>query len=539
MLRLDRPQVRTAVALAAIVPVVAVPNAEAPFAGFAPGDASHLGRLLALHLASAVGLLVFHQHIGRAALDWLAAGLPAWVHLEGFPAPLAVFAFVVPATVLVATGSLHRRIVVVAHAIALTILGAAGWIFHYFATPVVPAAIALGITWTLGIPAAVAAAGVVRRWPAAVPVAALLWPLTEWIRGSVMSPPLPGLTVPTAVADTALTQAIQLLGEFGMSYVVSGFALGCAVAWTRVSGRARTGVAVGALAASALVGSLPASSPASDAATRVCAVPDPDRLKRSVPAFDGGRGAAVSAIARRAEARGCAITVFPEYSLELHERDLLSREEGIHRSARSDDGVLVGGVYSMTRNERGQPVDTRNVVCQLHRDGGPNFRCSDPLDKLVFAPFGEVALFHDSPLLAGLGARLSKVATGETYHGVDARRTGGVVDAGGFLLGGAICWEILVPDIFGRRDLTAGDIALLVVPSDLDGFGSSRAAIEQFRRAARLHARRMRAPLVFASTHDPFLVDASGERVEPVHRERFLAVWDVELAPAPSGGERL
>jgi hypothetical protein len=69
----------------------------------------------------------------------------------------------------------------------------------------------------------------------------------------------------------------------------------------------------------------------------------------------------------------------------------------------------------------------------------------------------------------------------------------------------------------------------LAVVSDLDGFGDSLAAIDLFRRAATLHAISLDAPLLFASTNDPFLVLRSGRLAKPVHEEDFVVAWEIAL----------
>jgi len=520
-------RLRLALAMLAVASVVAVPNATGPIGGSAPGDASQLLRLIAVHAAAALGLALFHRRAAPAALDWLAVCLPAWSHLGGFPAQLALVAFAPLAAALLRAASLEHRILLGALSAATQILGAAGWIFHYFVAPTLPATVALAVSWGVWIPACLGAAALLARSPLWLPVAAACWPASEWLRATASSPPLPGLFLSHAISDTALARIAASTGELGLSWLASLVAFAAALAWQRSPARARPAVAALVVAASGSMSLGGDVQPPGPGAARVCSVEDPHRSERRSAPFGGGDGAAISAIAARAvNELHCDVTVFPEYSLELHERSVLTREQGRHRPP---EPVLVGGVYSMTRDARRRPLHTRNVVCRMHRDGGDRFACSDPLDKLVFAPFGEAALFHDSPLLAGIGRWMSQQATGETYFGVEARRTQGVVEAGRFALAGSICWEILLPDIFGQRGIEPGDASLLVVPSDLDGFGGSFEAIEQFRRAGRVHARRLRTPLLFASTHGAFALDARGAEVQPVHREPFIVAYELAL----------
>ena len=147
----------------------------------------------------------------------------------------------------------------------------------------------------------------------------------------------------------------------------------------------------------------------------------------------------------------------------------------------------------------------------------------------------QVRLFGDArrrlSLLAALGARLSRQATGAKFTRLTSVQSVGLLPIGGGRRAGvAICWEILVPHVFERRGAAGpGSVALLAVPSDLGGFGRSLAAIEQLRRAATLHAVSLGAPLVLASTNDPLLVTASGRLAVPVHRDAFVTAWEISL----------
>ncbi len=216
--------------------------------------------------------------------------------------------------------------------------------------------------------------------------------------------------------------------------------------------------------------------------------------------------------------------MLPAYSLEL---DPSALSQGGLEATRP---ALLGGAYATLRGDSGRSKQVRNVLCPL-RENGKSYTCNDPLDKLVFAPFGEAALFYDSAWLAPIGRWLTEQATGGRYENLVTHRHQGNLRVGDLRIGASICWEILVPGIFQRRGLVAGDTDLLVVPSDLNGFGGSREGVEQFRRASRLHALRLRAPLVFASTHGAFVVDREGRELPRVASESFLAVWDV---PHPS-----
>lgn len=514
-----------ALALGGLLAVAALPNAPA-VGGVPAGDASLWLRLGGCQLVAALALAALHRRPGPAAVEWLAVCAPAWAHLSAFPPALAPLAWIpLGAALLRADGVGHAALLATLSA-ATQILGAAGWIFHYFERPLVPSLIALTAALALWVPASLAARGLVRRSALLLPLAAAAWPATEWLRGAVADPPLPGLFLSHANADTALAPLVAPLGEIGVSYVVSLIALAAGWLWLR---RASWRLRSAALAAPLVLGVCgawaprPGPGPEAGDAARVCAVSDPHRLERRRPAFAGGGAAAVRALARRAVGtHRCDLVIFPEYSVELRERDVSTR-----RSDAGDPGapVLLVGAWATLRGDGGRPSGVRNVVCRAE-ERGDRFACSDALDKAVFAPFGEAALFQDSPALAALGRWISHRATSGANLELVASRTTGDLRARARRVGAALCWEILVPGIFERRGLAPGAVALLVVPSDLNGFGGSREAIEQFRRAGRLHALRMRAPLLFAGTHGSFLLDARGEELPMAHRDHFLSIWE-------------
>ncbi len=527
------PSLAWALAAGCALVAVACPNARAPLGGIPPGDVSQLLRLAAMHATAAAALWASQRRLGPAAFEWLAVCLPAWAHLSVFPAALTPLAWV-PLAIALLRAPTRRHVALLAGLSASTqIVGAAGWIFHYFERPLLPSLVAVAIALALWVPASLAAAVTARRSAWLLPIAAAAWPLTEWLRGAAMDPPLPGLFLSHATADTGLAWAAVPFGELGPSYLVSLLAFGTGLLWVRTPPARRWASLAAGLALGLLAGWSPSRERSTGETTRVCAVSDPHRLERHRPAFAGGGPSAIRALAHYAvDVHDCELTVFPEYSLELPERDLLPRSAGAGHSGGSP---LVAGVYATVRDATGRPVAVRNVVCGLQTDGGEGFSCRDPLDKLVFAPFGEAALFQDSNRLAGLGRWLSRRATGTDHWGLTARRTTGVLEIGGHRIGAALCWEILIPDIFERKGIAPGAVSLLVVPSDLNGFGGSREAIEQFRRAGRLHTLRLGTPLVFAGTHGSFLLDARGELVPPLLRESFLSVWEVVLPPSDAG----
>jgi apolipoprotein N-acyltransferase len=511
------------VGLVALAIAIAWPNAAEPLAGFPAGDVSMLQRLVVVQLAAAVTLLAFHGRLRPALLDWGAVCLPAWAHVSWVPAWIAPLAFVALAWALVRARSTPHILLVAALSAATQILGAAGWIFHYFEQPLLPSFVAALVSIVLWSPASLLATRLCQRSLAWLPLVAACWPATEWIRGVWMSPPLPGLFLAHATADTGFVQLAPTFGELGVSFAVAAFAFAAAALLERSPRRGVAAVTAGALGLGAVSSPAPPREP-QKATFRVCAVEDPHRIERRQPPFGGGGGSAVKGLYRRAvEQFGCDVTILPEYSLKLAEDELVSAEIG---AARESGPVLLGGAYAATPEADGHPRSVRNVVCQIHENGA-GFLCSDPLDKIVFAPFGEAALFHDSPTFAPLGRWLTERATGATFESLATHRGRGSVQTGERRFGGSICWEILVPGIFHRRGIVPGATDLLVVPSDLDGFGGSREGIEQFRRASRIHALRLRTPLVFASTHGAFLLGSNGELVPPVHTESFFAIWDV------------
>jgi apolipoprotein N-acyltransferase len=325
------------------------------------------------------------------------------------------------------------------------------------------------------------------------------------------------------------------LGEAGIAFVAAliGLAGAEVLATRRLPLRAPPRVAALLLAAAGLIAVGPAGEPTHSAwaRTRLCSIQDPLRTGGN-DAFGGAGDVAIFALAARAEQLGCELLAFPEYSLRLAPRQIVPADWGLERLGR--DMIVIGG--ASIADGHGAARSLRNVVCRLHLGPGRQINCAGALDKLVFAPFGEAGLFEDVPMLADLGARISRQATGSKFSRLRSLQPVGLLPLGrGWRSGVAICWEILVPDIFEQRGVAGrGSVDLLAVPSDLDGFGGSAVAIDQLRRAASLHAISLGAPLLFASTYDPFLVTASGRIAEPVARERFVTVWEIAL-PAESG----
>ncbi len=525
-------RIATGIALAFAAAAIALPRAEEAHFGLAPGDVT-----LALRFA-AVACGTFAATVALAGLRWRAVALaaccacPALAFVPSFPASLAPLALVPLFAALLRSRSKLEAALLATLAAECQLLGAAGWIFHYFDQPWLPGLIAFTLAGVLWAPIGVAV-HVARRSLPWLPVLAVLVPLTERIRGEWMQPPLPGLTMAHAVADTALAALVPFIGEFGIAWLVA--IVGLCGARLLASERLRYGFAprvAALLLASTLLGANRTSeSPAGRtdvAPVRVCAVRDPTRTGGG-NAFGDGGDAMLFAIAARANELDCALVVFPEYSLELTPAQVLPADWGIERLAR--EPTLIGGAFV----EYGQSEEPRrwlrNIVCRLHLGPGRQINCAGGFDKLVFAPFGEAGLFQDVPWLTRLGAWASLQAMGAKFAPLRSIQPVGVLPIGGGRRAGvAICWEILVPHIFERRGVRGrGDVDLLAVVSDLDGFGGSQAAIDHFRRAAVLHALSLDAPLLFASTNDPFLVSAQGTLVPPVHAESFVVAWNVKL----------
>ena len=527
---------RAAIAGLAWLGVLALPNASGSWAGLPAGDVTLWWRLCAVHAAVALTLGLFAGSWRRALFIGLAVCLPGWAHLSGFPPLLAPLACLPLALAMLRAPGPWHILALTSLAGAVWLLGAAGWIFHYFAEPWLPSLMALALACLLFAPVSALCAALLRRHAAWLPLAALGWPATEWVRASWANPPLPGLTLSHAAGQSALAHLVPWVGEFGLAASVSALCWGGALAWERLGPRARHSLPALALALVAAAGAVaPEAARTSGGPLRVCAIKDPHRLERGAEAFDAGGASAINGLAARAErVHGCAISVLPEYSLEVDAGRLASREvasrraQGAHLSgARS--AHLVGGAYSRTRDARGRPDQLRNLACLLVPDGAAHYLCADPRDKTVFAPFGEAAFFQDLAWLRPLGRWISLRATGNRYRQLTSVDDQGPLTAGSHRIGSALCWEILVPGIFERRGIAPGTASLLVVPSDLNGFGGSLEAIEQFRRAARLHALRQDTPILFASTHAPFLIDRHGRALSPVVDETFFAVWELEL----------
>jgi predicted amidohydrolase len=496
--------------------------------GLAPGDVTLAVRFVLTALAS-LGFAIALAGAGRRAVGiWLGAVSPALLFLPGFPALLAPFGLI-PLYCAVLRARSHGEAALIGGCTgACLVIGASGWIFHYFDRPLVPGLIALAIASTFWVPSLWATRSLVRRAPVWIPATAILIPLGEVVRGEWLNPPLPGLLLAHANADTALVRLAPWIGEAGIGFAVALLGLAGAALLTAQSTRVR---AIARLAPLALLcAALAAVPPARERAPgspelRLCAIQDPLRGGRA-EAFGGGGDAAVFALADRAQELGCRIAVFPEYSLRLEPQQIVPAEWDAEPPG--DDMVVIAGA-SIRYRERGERA-LRNVVCRLHLGPGRQINCAGAYDKLVFAPFGEVGLFQDVPLLAKLGARLSQRATGAKFTRLARVQPFGLLPIGGGRRAGvAICWEILVPHVFERRGAASGSVALLAVVSDLGGFGGSLAAIEQLRRAAILHAVSLGAPLLLASTHAPFLVTASGQLAVPVHRDSFVTAWEIAL----------
>jgi Apolipoprotein N-acyltransferase N-terminal domain len=492
--------------------------------GLAPGDATLALRFALCALASAGVALALAATARAAFATWLALIVPALLFVPGFPALLAPFGMIpLYAGALRARTGREAAILGGGSGTAI-VIGASGWIFHYFERPFLPGLLAFAIAWALWGPVFSATRALVRRSPLWIPAVAALIPLTEMIRGEWMNPPLPGLLIAHANADTALIRLAPWVGEVGVTYAAA--LLGLVGAYLLDARRPR---AIGRLAPLALAfAALAALRPAGEVkparpVLRVCAIADPLRT-RGGDAFGGAGEAGLFALADRARELGCAVVGLPEYSLRIAPRQVVPAEWGGERA--EDEMVVIAGA-AVVSSEGGLP-SVRNVVCRLYLGTGRQINCAGAYDKLVPAPFGESDLFQGVPALAWLGARLSREATGAKHPRVTSVQPVGLLPLGGGRRAGvAICWEILVPRIFERRGVRPGSADLLAAVSDLDGFGGSHVAVDHLRRAASLHAASLRAPLLFASTHDPFLVTADGRVAAPVHRDPFVTAWDI------------
>ncbi len=499
--------------------------------GLEPGDVT-----LATHfLWAALANLGFAFALRGAG--WKGIGL--WLQLmsfpllfvPGYPAMLAPIGLVPWYTAILGARDSREAALIGGAAGSSVVLGSAGWIFHYFRDPVIPAAIALAIMGSLGLVIALATRALVRRSLLWVPLAAAFVPWSEVARGEWLNPPLPGLLLAHANADTALIRLAPWLHEAGIGYLVALLGIAGAVLFgarlPRVPAAAKAAALVLVGWGLASVGPTPDSEPAASRLVRVCSVRDPLRAAGK-EAFGGGGSVAVLLLAERARELGCRLVAFPEYSLRLEPHQLVAPDWGLEALETQMLTIAGASVLQASRDE----TLLRNVVCGLRLGEARQINCAGAFDKLVFAPFGEVGLFQDVPALARLGARISRQATGAKFTRLVSTQPRGLLPLGGGRHAGvAICWEILIPRVFERRGVPGrGSVELLVVVSDLDGFGGSTAAIEQFRRAASLHAVRLGAPLLFAATAGPFLVSPNGAVVKPVSADSFITVWEIDLA---------
>jgi apolipoprotein N-acyltransferase len=483
-------------------------------------------RGLAIALAS-LGFALAAFGGPRALATWAAACSPTLLFAPGFPALFAPFGLVPFYVRVLRTRSVAEAAFLGASAGTILVIGAAGWIFHYFDRPLVPSLLAFALVAPCWGSLGAATRALARRpWLGIVPASALV-PLIEMLRGEWLDPPLPGLLFAHAASDTALVRLAPRFGEVGISFAVAFVSLAVAMLLRAPHGsRARRLVPIGLAFVGLAAIPLPREPARAGAPVRVCAIADPLRGSRE-EAFDGGGDTAVFALVDRARELGCTIAVLPEYSVRLAPSQIVAADWG--GADRDEDTIVIAGA-SVGYRDRGDHW-LRNVVCRLHLGPGRQINCAGAFDKLVFAPFGEAGLFQDVPILARLGARLSRQATGMKFTRlVSEQPVGSLPIGGGRRAGVAICWELLVPRIFERRGVTRpGDVALLVVVSDLSGFGGSRAAIEHFRRAASVQAVALGAPLVFAATNDPLLVTAAGRLAAPTYQDPFVTAWEIGL----------
>jgi hypothetical protein len=536
VIRAQPPRRARALAVAAslggLAAAIALPPARTAWLGLAPGDVTLALRFALMAGASLAAMAAIAGSARQAVTHWLCVLSPALMFFPGLPSVLAPFGLVPFYLLVLRCRSSREAALVGALAAHCQVLGAAGWIFHYFRQPLLPGVIAFAIAGALWAPLAAATRALGRRSPLGLVLAASFVPLTEVVRGEWMRPPLPGLLMAHATADTALTALARCCGEAGIAFVVAGLGAGGALLVgkerTRLTITRRLALLLGIGAALAATDyALGAQSRGEAPGTNLCAVADPTRT-RGRPAFGDGGAVAIVALAAHAEELGCEVLVFPEYSVELEPRQIVAADWGLERAR----GPVVLGGASIDYRQPAPPRHwLRNVACRLHLGPERQINCAGAFDKLVFAPFGEAELFQDSPTLSRFGAWISLRATRTNYAPLRSLQPVGLLPLGdGKRAAAAICWEVLVPRIFERRGVRGrGDVDLLVVLSDLDGFGGSAAAIEQFRRASVLHAVRLDAPLLFASTNDPFLVTARGELVAPVLEESFVTMWEAEM----------
>ncbi len=506
--------------------------------GLAAGDVTLAQRMVSIQFASLAVLFALRGATLRALLEWLAVSIPAWAQLPLAPALLTPFMIAPLFMAILGARRIRDAALLAGLAGAGQILGSAAWIFHYFDRPAFPA-LATGLIAAVLWAFAGGATRSLAQRGAALGAAPVLWAFIDWVRGGWMDPPLPGLFLAHATAESGLLPLAALFdgagGEWLQGLAVATIGLVTALLLRHAAGwglvRSLAGVFALGMVLAWFAPRAAGVRPGADASARapgevrVCAVSDPFRVEQGSAAFDGGGHVAVSALLQRAEhGLDCEIVVLPEYSVKLGPRELDSAPP-----FRPGSMSVVAGAFALVR-ERVWVREMRNVACRLSVDAGRRLTCADPVDKLVFAPLGESALFQDQAGLAGLGHWISERVMGRSYTQLVAERTQGTISLdAGRRAGSALCWEILVPGIFQRRGISRGDADLLVVPSDLDGFGASTVAIEQFRRAAILHATRLRMPLLFAGTHGAFLVDRDGQTVAPVHEESFFTVWETSL----------
>ena len=222
----------------------------------------------------------------------------------------------------------------------------------------------------------------------------------------------------------------------------------------------------------------------------------------------------------------CNTVVFPEYSAVA----VKEAPEEASLSKTPSSAVIAGVMMGDKVIDNSLHVDrfSTNSTCLIGQFF-PEIRCAEKTDKQYLAPFAESNLFHKSELLSGFGKSLSKWLGIESNSAttMTAHSSLPLSRDGDYRVGVITCLELFIPD--RSRTIVSQDIDvdLIIAPTDLSAFASSKTILSQYKRAAALQAASAKKYLLFTSTEDVTLYSPWGNSIPHKQKSGEIYSWSI------------
>ena len=226
------------------------------------------------------------------------------------------------------------------------------------------------------------------------------------------------------------------------------------------------------------------------------------------------------------ETFNCNTIVFPEYTA-------IAVKEAPEEASffNTPSSVVIAGVMmgdKVVDNSLHVDRFSTNSTCLIGQFF-PEIRCAEKTDKQYLAPFAESNLFHQSELLSGFGKSLSKWLGIESNSAttMTAHSSLPLSRDGDYRVGVITCLELFIPDLSRTIVSQDIDVDLIIAPTDLSAFASSKIILSQYKRAAALQAASSKKYLLFTSTEDVTLYSPWGNGIPHKPKSGEIYSWSI------------